>query len=42
MNFAHVFGVIRDLGWEVPLGAEYKPGGPTEASLGWLEAAKAI
>lgn len=36
INFAHVFDVISDLGYSAPLGAEYKPGGPTEDTLGWL------
>ena len=36
VNFAHVFGVIADMGYAAPLGAEYKPGGPTELTLGWL------
>ena len=38
VNFGHVFGVIERLGWELPLGAEYKPGGDTDATLGWLSA----
>jgi len=40
INFAHVFGVIERLGWEAPLGAEYKPGGDTDATLGWLRVAR--
>lgn len=36
LDYAHVFGVIRELGYEAPLGAEYKPDGPTEDSLGWM------
>lgn len=36
LNYAHVFGVIRDMGYDAPLGAEYKPGGDTDATLGWL------
>ncbi len=38
VDFAHVFAEIARLGWETPLGAEYRPGGPTEATLGWLAA----
>lgn len=38
VNFAHVFEVIAGLGWDAPLGAEYKPNCPTDASLGWLKA----
>ncbi|SDC22686.1 hydroxypyruvate isomerase family protein [Ruegeria marina] len=36
--YDHIFRVIGALGYEQPLGAEYKPGGDTEASLGWLTA----
>lgn len=36
VNFAHVFAEIARLGWQEPLGAEYRPNGPTEATLGWL------
>ena len=34
--YAHVFAHIADLGWDRPLGAEYKPGGPTGPTLGWM------
>jgi hydroxypyruvate isomerase len=37
LSYDHLFAVIEGLGYEVPLGAEYKPGGPTEPTLGWLE-----
>ena len=37
LNYAHIFRKIDTLGWKAPLGAEYKPGGPTEATLGWME-----
>lgn len=36
VNYDHVFGVITELGWHGPLGAEYKPGPDTDKSLGWL------
>jgi 2-dehydrotetronate isomerase len=36
LNYAHVFDVIRDMGYSDPLGAEYKPGGDTDATLGWM------
>ncbi|MGB3556395.1 MAG: TIM barrel protein [Jannaschia sp.] len=36
LAYGHVFAEIRRLGWDVPLGAEYKPGGETGASLGWM------
>ncbi|MBU2936720.1 MULTISPECIES: hydroxypyruvate isomerase family protein [Pacificibacter] len=37
LNYAHVFQVIRDLGYIAPLGAEYKPNGDTDASLSWMK-----
>lgn len=36
INFAHIFNHLETLGYAKPLGAEYKPNGPTETSLGWL------
>ncbi len=36
INYRHIFGLIEDMGWQRPLGAEYRPDGPTEASLGWM------
>lgn len=41
LNYTYVFDVLRHLGWEKPIGAEYRPGGPTEASLNWLRNARA-
>lgn len=40
--FDAIFAHTAALGHTRPLGAEYNPGGPTEGSLGWLKAAKAI
>lgn len=40
LSFAHVFRLVRDLGWDAPLGAEYKPGGDTDATLAWLDPAQ--
>lgn len=37
INYAHVFAEIDALGWAQPLGAEYKPGGPTGETLGWMK-----
>lgn len=34
--FDHIFAHIASLGYDRPLGAEYKPSGPTGATLGWL------
>jgi len=36
INYAHIFGEISRLGYEFPLGAEYKPQSTTEDTLGWL------
>ncbi|MCA0873061.1 TIM barrel protein [Seohaeicola saemankumensis] len=36
VDYAKLFARIEALGWVGPLGAEYKPAGPTGASLGWL------
>ncbi len=37
IDYAYVFAAISDLGWMRPLGAEYKPSGPVEDTLGWLD-----
>jgi len=37
VNFAHIFGHIASLGYDRPLGAEYKPGAPTEKTLSWMQ-----
>ncbi|MDW4498794.1 TIM barrel protein [Sulfitobacter sp. D35] len=37
LDYRHILGVLHDLGWDAPIGAEYKPGGDTDASLGWLD-----
>jgi hydroxypyruvate isomerase len=41
VNFAAVFEAIADLDWPLPLGAEYKPNGDTDATLGWMAIFKA-
>ncbi|WP_425072113.1 hydroxypyruvate isomerase family protein [Sagittula sp. S175] len=41
VNYAYVFDRIAAEGWDRPLGAEYKPGGDTDATLGWLVAYRA-
>ena len=38
LNYAHLFEVIKGMGYDAPLGAEYKPTGSTDDSLGWLDA----
>ncbi len=40
LHYPYVFDRIAALGWTVPLGAEYKPGGATEPTLGWLAKAR--
>lgn len=37
VDYRNLFVEIDALGWEKPLGAEYKPVGHTEATLGWLQ-----
>ncbi len=36
LDYTAVFAAIDALGWTRPLGAEYRPDGVTEASLGWM------
>lgn len=36
LDFTTIFAAIADAGWAAPLGAEYKPKGPTEKSLSWM------
>lgn len=36
LNYPAVFAAIDALGWGRPLAAEYKPPGPTDASLSWM------
>lgn len=36
INYDHIFNVIETLGYGRPLGAEYKPKGSTNSTLGWL------
>lgn len=38
INYPWLFSRIRALGWSRPLGAEYKPKGPTGDTLDWLDA----
>ncbi|KUF11965.1 hydroxypyruvate isomerase family protein [Pseudoponticoccus marisrubri] len=38
LDYRFVFERIAALGWTQPLGAEYRPGGDTGASLGWMQA----
>lgn len=34
--YPHVYATLEQLGYDAPLGAEYKPGNDTDATLGWL------
>lgn len=36
LNYDHIFDVIGSLGYDRPLGAEYKPNGPTGETLSWM------
>lgn len=36
VDYRHICGLLGDLGWTRPLGAEYRPAGSTGDSLGWL------
>lgn len=37
LSYDHIFAVVEAMGWDSPLGAEYKPGGDTDATLGWMD-----
>ncbi len=37
VDYRHIFALLDRLGWDNPLGAEYRPGGDTGATLGWLD-----
>jgi hydroxypyruvate isomerase len=36
VSYRHIFDVIATLGYDAPLGAEYKPQGNTDGTLGWM------
>lgn len=38
LEYGEVISAIKAAGWTKPLGAEYKPGGSTEDTLGWMAA----
>ncbi|MEO9518230.1 MAG: TIM barrel protein [Paracoccaceae bacterium] len=42
INYTNLIRKIADLGWTLPLGAEYRPKGSTQAELGWLETMKEL
>ena len=37
VDYRDVFAELDTLGWDRPLGAEYRPSGATEDSLGWMK-----
>ena len=36
LDYGHVFGVLEGLGYDAPIGAEYKPRDGTDNGLGWF------
>ncbi|NKX45661.1 hydroxypyruvate isomerase family protein [Roseicyclus persicicus] len=36
LHYPAIFAELARLGYDAPIGAEYRPGGPTEPTLGWL------
>lgn len=36
VEYGTLFEEIAAMGWDRPLGAEYRPGGPTDDTLGWM------
>ena len=42
INYRFVFDAIRELGWEAPIGAEYKPGPDTDKTLDWMQSLKNV
>ncbi len=42
LDYYAIFNAIQKMAWDKPLGAEYKPGGKTKASLRWLSQIKKI
>ena len=37
VNYRHIFQLISNMGYQAPLGAEYRPAGRTEGGLGWMK-----
>ena len=42
LAYGPLFALLDRLGWGVPLGAEYRPDGPTADSLGWMARFRAL
>lgn len=41
LDYDFIFAQLHALNWERPVGAEYKPAGDTDETLGWLQRARA-
>jgi len=37
LSYPHIWQVLRNIGWDAPVGAEYKPGGDTDQTLAWMK-----
>lgn len=37
LNYKYIFELLADLGYDAPIGAEYKPQTTTDEGLGWME-----
>lgn len=42
VDYRHVLGVLESLRYARPIGAEYRPSGPIEADLGWMDPFRGI
>ncbi|WOI55380.1 hydroxypyruvate isomerase family protein [Palleronia sp. LCG004] len=40
LNYSYIYDLLGELGWQSPLGAEYKVATPTDETLDWLRAAR--
>jgi len=40
VHYPYIFGLLDQLGWQTPLGAEYKDPRPTDETLDWLKTAR--
>ena len=40
LDYGPVFAALERMGWDGFVGAEYLPGGPTDGTLGWLDAGR--
>jgi hydroxypyruvate isomerase len=38
LSYSYIWSTLARLGWDRPVGAEYKPNGDTDDTLGWLSA----